>query len=119
VPIYVLERYLAGLNLDELRARVAEGAGLGGDGGVRYLRSIYLCDDELCFSLFESPSERVLRDAARRADMAFERIAHAIDLSVDDLELAPSGREPSLNISSDGSARQFDGVALHEGGDHG
>ncbi len=110
MPIYVLERYLAGLNLDELRARVAEGAGLGGDGGVRYLRSIYLCDDELCFSLFESPSERVLRDAARRADMAFER---------DDLELAPSGREPSLNISSDGSARQFDGVALHEGGDHG
>lgn len=84
---YVVERYLAGLTRDQLRSRAEEEARLGAANGVRFIRSIYLCEDELCFSVFEADSDTVLRDANREAGMAFERIVEALDLGVDDLEL--------------------------------
>jgi Protein of unknown function (DUF4242) len=45
---------------------------------VRYLHSIFVPEDETCFFLCEAPSVEAVREAARRADLRFERIAEAI-----------------------------------------
>ena len=45
---------------------------------VRFLRSIYVPEDETCFVLYEAPSCDVVRRAAARADLSFERLARAV-----------------------------------------
>ena len=45
---------------------------------VRYLRSIFVPDDETCFFLCEAASIEAVRETARRAALSFERIAETI-----------------------------------------
>jgi hypothetical protein len=45
---------------------------------VRYLRSIFVPEDEICFLLFEAACAQDVRDAARSADLPFERISEAV-----------------------------------------
>jgi Nickel responsive protein SCO4226-like len=45
---------------------------------VRFLRSIFVPEDETCFLLYEAGSADVVQEAARRADLCFERIAPAV-----------------------------------------
>jgi hypothetical protein len=45
---------------------------------VRYLRSIFVPEDETCFYLFEAVSADVVRDAALRAGLAFERVTESV-----------------------------------------
>jgi hypothetical protein len=45
---------------------------------VRYLRSIFVPEDETCFFLFEAASAEQVREAARRAYLSFERLAEAV-----------------------------------------
>lgn len=45
---------------------------------VRYVRSIFVPEDETCFLLYEADSADVVRAAARRAELTFERVAEAI-----------------------------------------
>ncbi len=45
---------------------------------VRFLRSIFVPEDETCFYLYEAASVEVVREAARRAGLAFERVAEAV-----------------------------------------
>jgi hypothetical protein len=42
---------------------------------VRYLRSIFVPEDETCFYLYEAETAEAVREAARRADLPFERVA--------------------------------------------
>ena len=42
---------------------------------VRYLRSIFVPEDETCFLLLEAGSAEAVREAARRATLPFERLA--------------------------------------------
>ena len=44
---------------------------------IRYLRSIYVPEDETCFYLYEAASAEVVREAARRAELRFERLTEA------------------------------------------
>jgi hypothetical protein len=44
---------------------------------VRYLRSIFIPEDETCFFLFEAASADAVREAAHRATLDFERVAEA------------------------------------------
>jgi len=46
---------------------------------VRYLRSIFVPEDEICFLLFEAACAQDVRAAAHRADVPFERISEAVD----------------------------------------
>lgn len=48
---------------------------------VRYLRSIFVPEDETCFFLYEAQSIDVVHEAARRAALTFERAAEAVDTS--------------------------------------
>ena len=46
---------------------------------VRYLRSIFVPDDETCFLIFEASSADAVREVARRASLSFEHVAAAIE----------------------------------------
>jgi Nickel responsive protein SCO4226-like len=50
---------------------------------LAFLRSIYLPGDEICFLVFEAPSAEAVAEAARQADITFERVVEA--------ELLPAG----------------------------
>ena len=45
---------------------------------VRYVRSIFLPEDETCFFICEAASADTVREAARRAALPFERVAEAV-----------------------------------------
>lgn len=45
---------------------------------VRYLRSIFVPEDETCFFMCEAGSADAVREAARRAALPFERVAEAV-----------------------------------------
>ena len=45
---------------------------------VRYLRSIFLPDDETCFYLYQADSADAVRTAALHAELPFARIVEAV-----------------------------------------
>jgi len=45
---------------------------------VRYLRSLFVPQDETCLLVFEADSADLVREAAARAGVAFERVAQAV-----------------------------------------
>ena len=58
-----------------LRAAIAEMPESA--GRVRYLRSMFVPDDEICFHVIEAPSQEVALDAARRAGLTPDRVVKA------------------------------------------
>jgi hypothetical protein len=84
--VYVVERYLPGLDQHELRSslgRLREAtAELRAEGtAVRYLGSTIVPADEACFRQFEGPSEEAVAEANRRAGVRFDRIVTAVAIS--------------------------------------
>jgi len=78
VELYVSRGESAAVHAGVTRALVAA-AELTGEGTpVRYVRSIFVPEDETCFVLFEAESAHAVREAARRAEIVFERIAVAV-----------------------------------------
>jgi histidinol-phosphate/aromatic aminotransferase/cobyric acid decarboxylase-like protein len=47
---------------------------------VRFLRSIFVPEDDACFFLYEGPSEQSVRAAARRAKLGVRRVDAALRL---------------------------------------
>jgi Nickel responsive protein SCO4226-like len=45
---------------------------------VRFLRTVFVPEDETCFYLYEAASEEAVREAADRAQLRIERIVEAI-----------------------------------------
>jgi hypothetical protein len=45
---------------------------------VRFLRSIFVPEDDSCFFLYEGPSADVVGEAGRRAALAVERVVEAV-----------------------------------------
>jgi len=45
---------------------------------VRYVRSIFVPEDETCFHLCEAGSAEAVREAVRRAAIPFERVAEVL-----------------------------------------
>jgi len=87
VRTFVVERYLPALTPDGVQAQAQREAGVhSSPPGVRHLRTTYLYEDELCFSLFEAPSIEVLRRANELSDMPYERITEAVDVTPNALE---------------------------------
>jgi hypothetical protein len=84
MPEYLLELYVARADavvVEQGAARVRRAAEQYSREGtpVRYLRSIFVPDDETCFLIFEAPSVEVVREVARRAALSFEHVAAAIE----------------------------------------
>ena len=47
---------------------------------VRFLRSIFVPEDDACFFLYEGPSAQSVRDAALRAELGVRRVDAALRL---------------------------------------
>jgi len=78
VEAYVPQSDGAGAERGAERARAAAEQ-LSSEGEpVRYLRSIFVPEDETCFYLFEAVSAAAVRKAAERAALHFERITTAV-----------------------------------------
>jgi uncharacterized protein DUF4242 len=82
VATYVIESYMSRTGTGELDAAAARlrdaTAGMPESAGrVRYLRSMFVPDDEICFHVIEAPSQDLAIDAARRAGLTPDRIVMA------------------------------------------
>ncbi|HEX5148385.1 MAG TPA: nickel-binding protein [Candidatus Limnocylindrales bacterium] len=58
-------------------ARQAAEVMVGEGTDVRFLRPIFVPDDETCFYLYEASSAQAVREAATRAGLVFDRVAEA------------------------------------------
>lgn len=77
---YLVESYASNAPgaLDESRERAQRAAELGGVG-VRYVRTMYLRDDETCFHVFEATSLEAVIEAAQRAGLPDTRVIEAME----------------------------------------
>jgi Protein of unknown function (DUF4242) len=77
---YLVEVYQprTGADVAATRARSAADAVSRAGTPVRYIRSIFVPDDETCFHVFESSSKEAVLAATERAAFAFPRIAEAV-----------------------------------------
>lgn len=90
MPEYLVELFLARANLAELPKAAERGMRaadeLSRQGiAVRYLRSLYVLEDETCFHLFDGPSHDVVAEASRRAAIPCERVAEVVHLAAESL----------------------------------
>lgn len=85
MPRYVAELYLShvgseGLRDAATRARAAADE-LNREGApIRYLRAMFLGEDETCFHLYEADTAELVREASSRARIPVERIVETIDI---------------------------------------
>lgn len=75
VEVYVSRADAAAVERSAERARLAAEALIQEGIPVRYLRSIFVPEDETCFFLYEAASVEGVHVAARRAALSFERVA--------------------------------------------
>src|SRR5918992_5599791 len=85
VPTYLVEAYLprtspGGPEAAAARARAAAAQLRREGAAIRFLRSFFVPEDELCFCLFEAASIGDVTEAGRRAAMSVGRIQPAIEL---------------------------------------
>ncbi|MEJ7791881.1 MAG: nickel-binding protein [Gaiellaceae bacterium] len=78
VELYVARTDAAGAERNGKSARRAAEELTREGVEVQYVRSIFVPDDETCYLLFEARSADVVREAARRADLPFDRVAEAV-----------------------------------------
>lgn len=78
VEAYVPRSDMAGAERGAERARAAAEQLSGAGEPVRYVRSIFVPEDETCFYLFEAVSAGAVRKAAERAALRVERITSAV-----------------------------------------
>ena len=52
---------------------------LARDGDLRFLRIIFVPDDETCFAAYEAATPETVAEAGRRAGLDFERIVAAVE----------------------------------------
>jgi hypothetical protein len=82
---YLVELYAsakAADEFDELAARASAAAtALAGEGrAIRYLRSIFIPDDDTCFHLYVAASLVEVSDALQRAGLDHERVVKAVEV---------------------------------------
>ena len=81
---YLLELYVAradavAIDEDAQRVRLAAEEHTRQGTPVRYLRSIFVPEDETCFLIFEAGSADAVKAVAERASLSFEHVATAIE----------------------------------------
>ena len=78
VELYVSRADTAAVERRAARARLAAEE-LSREGTpVRYLRSLFVPEDETCFFLYEAARAEDVEEAARRASLRFDHVALAV-----------------------------------------
>lgn len=77
MPSYLLELYVPGAG--SLPAASEEARRVADTAELRYVRTLFVAEDETCFHVFEAPSRAALVQAARRAGLPASRITETIE----------------------------------------
>jgi hypothetical protein len=78
VELYVAREDSAAVENGARRARAAADELTEEGAPVRYLRAIFVPEDETCFFLYEALSAEAVRAAARRAGLVSGRVTEAL-----------------------------------------
>ena len=86
MPVYMVERDLPGVKMEQLAAAqkraIEAGKELTAQGKeVRYIRSTFVPGQNKCMCLFEAPNPENVREANERAQIPYTRIVEAMDLT--------------------------------------
>ena len=86
MPVYMVERDLPGVKMEQLAAAqkraIEAGKELTAQGKeVRYIRSTFVPGQNKCMCLFEAPNPENVKEANERAQIPFTRIVEAMDLT--------------------------------------
>lgn len=86
MPVYMVERDLPGITMEELAASqkkaIQMGKELSAEGRpVRYIRSTFVPGENKCMCLFEATNADHVREANERGQIPFTRIIPAEDLT--------------------------------------
>ena len=86
MPVFLVERSLQGITMEQLAAAQQRAIGTAAQmsaGGtpIRYLRSTFVPDSGRCMCLFEGAAARDVEDLNRTAQIPFDRVVPALDLT--------------------------------------
>ncbi len=86
MPVFMVERDLPGVTMEQLAAAqkkaIQMGKELTAEGRqVRYIRSMFVPGESKCMCLFEAPNPENVREANERGQIPFTRIVVAEDLT--------------------------------------
>ncbi len=86
MSVYLVERSLKGISMDDLgaaqKAAIGKGEEMTAAGtDVRYIRSTFAPEDGRCMCLFEADSEVDVKRLNDEAGLPYDRIVEALDLS--------------------------------------
>jgi hypothetical protein len=78
VPTFLVEGYLPTATGGELETLARRAHALEAAEAIRYLGSLVLSEDEVCFHIFEAPSVAALVEASERAELGHDRVVETI-----------------------------------------
>ena len=86
MPVYMAERDLKGITMEQLAAAqkkcIETGRELSATGkNVRYIRSTFVPGESRCMCLFEATSPELVKELNETAKIPFTRIVEALDLT--------------------------------------
>lgn len=86
MPVYMVERSLPGIGMDQLaaaqKAAIATSDEFTASGKpVRYIRTTFVPGEAHCMCLFEAGDPEVVREVNETAQIPFTRIVEALDLT--------------------------------------
>ena len=86
MPVYIVERNLPGITMDQLaaaqKAAIEKGQDFTANGkDVRYIRSIFVPGDSKCMCLFEAAGPELVKEVNEAAQIPFTEIKEALDLT--------------------------------------
>ena len=86
MPVYMVERDLKGLTMEQLagaqKAAIQMGKEMTAQGKtVRYIRSTFVPGEARCMCLFEAPGPQNVRELNDRAKIPYTRVVEALDLT--------------------------------------
>ena len=90
MAMYVVERHLPRFTSEQLAAAAARAKSTTADmtregTPIRYLRSIFIPGEDKCFCTFEGPSVSSIEEANNRAEIPFERVVEALQITSEEL----------------------------------
>jgi muconolactone delta-isomerase len=86
MPVYMVERDLKGITMDQLAAAQKRAIEMGNEltakgRDVRYIRSTFVPGEGRCMCLFEAPHAQNVKELNETAKIPFSRIVEAMDLT--------------------------------------
>ena len=86
MPVYMVERELPGVTMEQLgaaqRAAIETTERLTSEGkNVKYIRTAYVPGEERAMCMFQADNADLVREANETAQIPFKRIVEALDLT--------------------------------------